>query len=253
MDRGHENYCIADAMFYDDPTRARDDDVDFAVAETPLPPGWSRVEFEDWLAYAPADAPVPSQGWKVHVSASLAQAPSTLATVYDYCIAHRLAFKYVRSAQLLLLANGKYADRGSSGKFITMYPVDDADFERVVTDLEVLLTGRAGPYILNDLRIGDGPVYVRYGGFSERWCIGPNGDLVPAVEQPDGELVPDLRGATFQPPAWVASRTSSLRTCWPARPRRSRTCRSGSSVRCTSPTAAGSTSPRTPAPERKSS
>ncbi len=203
MDRGHENYCIADAMFYDDPTRARDDDVDFAVAETPLPPGWSRVEFEDWLAYAPADAPVPSQGWKVHVSASLAQAPSTLATVYDYCIAHRLAFKYVRSAQLLLLANGKYADRGSSGKFITMYPVDDADFERVVTDLEVLLTGRAGPYILNDLRIGDGPVYVRYGGFSERWCIGPNGDLVPAVEQPDGELVPDLRGATFQPPAWV--------------------------------------------------
>lgn len=203
MDRGHESYCLADALFYDDPTRARDDDVDFAVAARPLPPGWARVEFEDWLAYAPEDGPVPSQGWKVHVSASLAQAPAVLATVYDYCIAHGLAFKYVRSAQLLLLANGKYADRGSSGKFITMYPADDDDFELVVTDLQMLLRGRAGPYVLNDLRIADGPVYVRYGGFSERWCIGPSGDLVPAIEQPGVGLVPDRRGATFQPPSWV--------------------------------------------------
>ena len=203
MDRGHEGYCIADPLFFDDPAQARDDDVDFAVAAEALPVGWTRVEFEDWLAHGLEGAPVPDQGWKVHVSASLDDAPGTLRVVYDYCLAHGLAFKYVRSAQLLLLANSKYADRGSSGKFLTLYPADDVAFERVVTDLQALLVGRSGPYILSDLRIGEGPVYVRYGGFSEHWCIGPGGDLVPAIEQPGVGLVPDRRGATFHLPDWV--------------------------------------------------
>jgi hypothetical protein len=34
-----------------------------------------------------------------------------------------------------------------------------------------LLYGQPGPYILSDLRWGSGPLYVRYGGFAERYCI----------------------------------------------------------------------------------
>ncbi|MBA3524050.1 MAG: lantipeptide synthetase, partial [Geodermatophilaceae bacterium] len=204
VDRGHEGFCLADPLFYDDPARARDDDVDFAAAHLPLPPGWRSVEFEDWLAYGPpGQEHLPTQGWKLHISTTVEGAAEVLSIVRAYCLGHDLAFKFVRSAQLLLLANGKYAHRGSSGKFVTLYPADDAAFERVATDLDTLLGGRPGPYILSDLRLGAGPVYVRYGGFTDRWCIGPDGELVPAIEAPGGGLVPDRRGATFHLPSWV--------------------------------------------------
>jgi len=44
---------------------------------------------------------------------------------------------------------------------------------------------------------------VRYGAFAERFCVGANGELEPAIEDADGELVPDRRGAAFEPPAGV--------------------------------------------------
>lgn len=203
MDRGHEAYCLADPHFFENPVLARDDDVDFDLAARRLPAGWARSEFEDWLVSTPPALSLPNQGWKIHVSASLDGAPAIGAIVWDYCTARRIAFKFVRSSQLLLLANGKYAHRGSSGKFVTIYPADNAQFELLATELDELLRGQSGPYILSDLRIGDGPVYVRYGGFSDRWCFSDGGELCPAIEDPSGRLVPDHRGSTFAPPAWA--------------------------------------------------
>lgn len=85
-----------------------------------------------------------------------------------------------------------------------MYPADEAELESILTDLGALLDGQAGPYILSDLRWGTGPLYVRYGGFAGRWCLGPDGEQVPAIADPDGRLVPDRRGPSFKPPEWVA-------------------------------------------------
>ena len=203
VDRSYEGYCLVDPLFYDNPMLARWDDVDFPIAALPVPAGWSRVELEDWLVYAPDPIEVPTQGWKIHISACLDNAAEILDATWDYCIARGIAFKFVRSRQLLLLANSKYAHRGSSGKFITIFPTDDADFEAIATELDEILDGRPGPYILSDLRWGQGPLYVRYGGFSDRYCIGPSGEMVPAIENSDGELVPDRRGATFYTPPWV--------------------------------------------------
>lgn len=203
VDEGYEAYCLADPVFYESPLVARGDDVDFDVAREPVPEGWERTEFDDWLVYWPVGASVPPQGWKVHASASLAAAEEVLTTVWDYCIANRIHFKFVRSRQLLLLRNGKQASREGSGKFITIYPADEEELERVLTDLGGALDGRPGPYILSDLRWGAGPLFVRYGGFAERYCIGANGEMVLAIADSDGQLVPDRRGATFQVPPWV--------------------------------------------------
>lgn len=203
MERGYEAFCLVDATFFDSPTLARDDDVDFAVAAAPLPAGWKLGEFEDWLVCSPQHVALPDQGWKIHASASQADAEQTLQTIWGYCLGRGIAFKFVRSAQLLLLSNGKYAHRGSSGKFVTIYPADDAQFESAVADLAAALSGASGPYILSDLRIGDGPLYVRYGGFTDRYCIGATGELEPAIEDDTGQLVPDRRGATFYTPPWV--------------------------------------------------
>lgn len=189
MDRGYEGFCLTDPLFYDSPTVARWDDVDFGVADLPVPAGWRRVELEDWLVYAPEAVDLPTQGWKIHASASLDNAAEILEVIWAYCIERGIALKFVRSRQLLLLANSKYAHRGSSGKFITIFPADDAEFEVVASELDAILRAQPGPYILSDLRWGTGPLYVRYGGFTERYCIGGSGEFEPAIEDPEGELV----------------------------------------------------------------
>lgn len=203
MDNGLEGFCLTSQIFYDSPHLARDDDVDFEIAQAPVPDGWERADLEDWLVYTPVDGVVPNQGWKVHASASLADAEKILQVVWDYCIPRRIPFKFVRSLQLLLLANGKYAHRGSSGKYVTIYPADDGHFETIVTELGVALAGFEGPYILSDVRWNDGPLYLRYGAFAERYCLSESGELAPAIEDDTGELVPDRRAATFSIPAWV--------------------------------------------------
>jgi tRNA A-37 threonylcarbamoyl transferase component Bud32 len=74
----------------------------------------------------------------------------------------------------------------------------------VLRELDAELGGAAGPYILSDLRYGAGPLYVRYGGFTERFCLDSRGEMVPAIEDQAGSLVPDLRTPVFTVPDWVA-------------------------------------------------
>jgi hypothetical protein len=160
-------------------------------------------ERDNWHVLRPVDANFPEQGWKVHVSACLDNVEHVLTAVADYCINRRIAFKFLRSVDALLLANAKYANRGSSGKFITIYPADEAQLEQVLTELGEVLDGSAGPYVLSDLRWRNGPLYVRYGGFVERHCLSETGSVERAIADPQGRLVPDRRNPTFRYPVWV--------------------------------------------------
>jgi tRNA A-37 threonylcarbamoyl transferase component Bud32 len=75
--------------------------------------------------------------------------------------------------------------------------------ESTCAELDDRLRGERGPYILSDLRWGDGPVFVRYGGFLDRRCRSATGDMVPAIEDDTGALVPDDRPPAFTVPPWV--------------------------------------------------
>ncbi|HEY8534674.1 MAG TPA: class III lanthionine synthetase LanKC [Micromonospora sp.] len=203
MDERYDAYCAVDPLFYDSlATTSRSGQ--FAAAQRPLPDGWTCETSEDWIVYGPEGTSLPAQGWKIHISACLDNAERVLDRVYDYCMSRGLSFKFIRSPLMLLMRNSKYASRESSGKFITIYPPqDEADLELVCKELAELLDGEPGPYILSDLRYGAGPVYIRYGGFAARYCHSPDGKLVPAIENPDGVLVPDERGPVFRVPEWV--------------------------------------------------
>jgi tRNA A-37 threonylcarbamoyl transferase component Bud32 len=203
MPPDHDAYCFADASFFESPTRVLHGDFDFELARGPVPVGWRRAELEDWLVYRPNDASLPPQGWKIHASSCIEDAERTLATVWDYCVPRQIAFKFIRGKDLLFLRNVKYADRRASGKFVTIYPVDELQLEVILSELGQALEGQRGPYILSDLRWESGPLYVRYGGFVERYCVGPTGALELAIAEPDGRLVPDRRQTTFQVPSWV--------------------------------------------------
>jgi len=203
VDDGYEMYCLTDPVFYDTFILKNADKHDFELARGPVPDGWQRSEFGHWLAYVPEKPVLPVQGWKIHVSACLDNVAEILTAAWKYCIANDIPFKFIRSQELFFLRNVKYAKRESSGKFVTIYPADDAQLQIVLNELGDALDGQAGPYILSDLRWGAGPLYVRYGGFAKRHCIGDGGELVPALEDATGRLVPDRRGTTFQLPAWV--------------------------------------------------
>ncbi|MCX4539868.1 class III lanthionine synthetase LanKC [Streptomyces sp. NBC_01565] len=201
MNKGYAAFCDADRWFYDAPYRRAEESYRAALA--PVPAGWQTHRSGDWLALRPVDVRLPPQGWKIHVSACLDNAESVLERVHRYCVERRIAFKFVPSRYLLHLRNAKYADRAASGKFLTVYPADEEQCRTIAEELDALLAGEPGPYILSDLRWNDGPVHLRYGSFTLRHCYDDRGELVPAIEAPDGQLVPDPRGPVFQPPEWV--------------------------------------------------
>lgn len=203
MDQSYELFCLADAEFYDSAMLTTVRDEPFAIVDRELPPGWRSSRTDDWVMFSPEGLSLPSQGWKIHASACLDNAERILDPIWEYCIREGIPFKFIRSRQLLFLRNMKYADRGYSGKFATIFPVDEQQLQRILEELSPLLAGNESPYILSDLRYGEGPLYVRYGGFAERYCVGPHGEHEPAIENGDGELIPDRRGATFQLPPGI--------------------------------------------------
>lgn len=201
MDERYDSYCAVDPLFYDS-LAGTTADAD-AYPTGPVPDGWECEVKDDWLIHGPVGGTLPAQGWKIHVSARLDNAERVLARVADYCRPRGIAFKHLRGPRLLLMRNSKYARRGASGKFVTVYPRDDAELELTAKELADLLDGETGPYILSDLRYGDGPVYLRYGGFAARYCVSSDGQTVPAIEDADGVLVPDRRDPVFHVPEWV--------------------------------------------------
>jgi tRNA A-37 threonylcarbamoyl transferase component Bud32 len=208
VEKQYELYCLANPIFYDSPLRSGRH-AHFQVINRPLPAGWQRTPHGDWMMYRPPDSAMaphsamPRQGWKIHVSACPENAAGTLARVWEYCVPREVPFKVISSELGVRMRNMKYAPRPASGKAATIYPASDAACERVLRELGADLAGAPGPYILSDLRYGDGPLYVRYGGFAERFCLDSRGELVRAIENPAGELVPDVRSPVFNVPEWV--------------------------------------------------
>ncbi|MEV6519225.1 class III lanthionine synthetase LanKC [Micromonospora chalcea] len=195
-------FLIADPVHVDSPAHVADTASRFPLADQTPPDGWRVAEHGGWIMWHPPHAQLPQQGWKVHVSVNLDDAADALDLVREHCVRHRIAFKFQRSRRLALVNNEKYAHRAGSGKLAALYPADDTALRRILDDLGAQLAGYRGPYVLSDLRWHDGPLYLRYGGFAELWCV--DGDQpVPAVTRPDGTLVPDRREPVFTVPDWA--------------------------------------------------
>src|SRR5688572_24265466 len=198
-----EMFSLSDPDYYELPERLVDTRTRFALDSADLQTGWHRHHAGLWTELHPEGNRMATQGWKIHISAVRDQAEETLGIVADICLPRRTPFKFLRSGTALLVSNAKYMQRRSSGKFITIYPAGPAELAALLADLTGALDGRPGPYILSDLRIGPGPVFVRYGAFTDQWCVRDDGRRVRAMRDPDGRLVPDDRSPAFRPPEWA--------------------------------------------------
>jgi hypothetical protein len=198
---GFDLYALAHPQFYEAPECIQDEAKRWPTQDIGA---GRRTEGRDvWVRVSYGNA-LPAQGWKIHVSATADNSEETLRAVTAICARRQTDFKYLRSRTLLTTFNSKYAHRGSAGKFIAVYPVDEADLKDLLAELSTALQGFTGPYVLSDLRWNDSsPVFIRYGGFAELWVEGEDGKRVMAITAPDGTLVPDRRAPFFEVPDWL--------------------------------------------------
>lgn len=170
--------------------------------------GWRIAESHDsaeqWIFVRNERSAMRSQGWKLHVSAGVAAAEATLRRVLPVLLADDASFKVIASIQKLANLNAGRSGMSQIGKFITVYPNDDAQAVRLAVALDQATHALRGPAVPSDRPLRPGSlVYYRYGGFDSRTVQVPSGKVLPAIATPEGELIPDRRETDYCPPQWA--------------------------------------------------
>lgn len=202
MDSNYVAHCVADSVFY----ALRREPVEVNYFATPSGgSAWLRERNADWETWAPPEAQLRVQGWKIHVSATVGNAQRVLEVVSKICVTTRTTFKFVPSIERLMQRNAKNADRSGSGKFITIYPHDDEQLQILAHEIEAELGGIENPYILSDLRWRQGPVHFRYGGFVLLRSFDALDRPVASILSEDGVLSADERSPMLKVPDFAAT------------------------------------------------
>ena len=165
---------------------------------------WSFSVDGPWAFATPAGVRSPEQGWKLHISATEASAADVLAAALPVLLTEAVPFKFAAGHNVVRLLNSTHADRASGGKFITIYPADDAQAVRVAEACHRATQGLAGPVILSDRAFRPGSlVHYRYGGFSGAPAIDADGVVVHLIKGPEGKPLADERTASYRAPSWL--------------------------------------------------
>lgn len=143
----------------------------------------------------------PPQGWKIHITSTIYDAQNVLYDVAEYLFVKSISFKYLSNRTCFIQANGKYADRLESGKFITIYPSSEHIFIQLLKDLKTIVCKYDdGPYILTDKQWQNSNVFFRYGALKPRFSNEKN---VPVIVTPQGDLIPDKELPLYSLPSFV--------------------------------------------------
>jgi Lanthionine synthetase C-like protein/Protein kinase domain len=141
----------------------------------------------------------PSQGWKLHVSATPLSAPEVLERVLPILLATGVRFKAINSRRRLIGLNTGAFGQTQVGKFITVFPPDAATAVRMAVALDQATGGLPGPRVPTDRPLRPGSlVHYRYGAFRmlrEDDARGPY-DLLDV----GGRLTIDQRAQMYLPP-----------------------------------------------------
>ena len=204
VDARHDQFALADPVFYDHPSRRRTRRSQPLLKAPQLDWGnWRCVNDGNWSFRMPEGTRLPDQGWKIHISAIPSNAAEVVATAATYCHQSGLAFKHLPDHASVAAQLAKDADRSAAGKVVTVYPVDEPSLYSTLVELTLALHHLPGPWILSDLRWRNGPLSVRYGAFTPEWLRDEGGQKRHALRAPGGELIEDRREAAFTPPPWV--------------------------------------------------
>lgn len=165
---------------------------------------WQLVVTGLWCQVAQRGHQWRTQGWKLHVSATVPLADTVFARVLPVRLEAGCAFKFAATLEALAEVNSGHAPRGAASKFLTVYPDRDADVPELAAALHRHTNDLAGPLILSDRPYQPGSlVHYRYGSFVDQKVLCNDGFYRDVVYSPTGEPVEDRREARFAPPPWA--------------------------------------------------
>ncbi|MGE5459866.1 MAG: hypothetical protein ACM3WR_04495, partial [Solirubrobacterales bacterium] len=112
--------------------------------------GWrvSRPGGGPWVGVRRSDSKIPSQGWKLHVSATVGSAAEVLERTLPVLVAEGVAFKLAASPEVLAALNQGEGGLEQAGKFLTAYAADDEQAVRLAVALDEATRGLRGPRVL---------------------------------------------------------------------------------------------------------
>jgi hypothetical protein len=163
------------------------------------------VKFEDsvWRYNRNSTSQEPSQGWKLHISATILDACDLLERVAPFLNSENVQFKAPNSLEALSRLNcGLQYGYHQVGKFITVYPPT----EKLALDLAPQLHELTKEFFtisvpFDEQYLPESSVFYRYGGFSNIEAIDENGKPFQAIINPEGKFVPDDRLQAV--PEWI--------------------------------------------------
>ncbi len=180
-----------------------------AAARASLCENWHTVESIDgplrWTVFTHKQRTLPSQGWKIHVSSSVADSPRLFDCVVPFLIRNNCCFKIPSSMEDVLRVNSGRAGAALIGKVVTVYPDDSGCAGQLASGLSQVWHCPRAPRILTDLQVQPGsPVFLRFGSFTSSDNVKDAfGRIYSALRRPDGILVPDERRLDGRQPAWA--------------------------------------------------
>ncbi len=199
------SYAIIDDEFYESLDTYEPRPTFSELAARYMPSDWELIRSGVWyVCRSCRRSPLPEHGWKIHVSSTLADAPAVLTIVLQLCVRNDATLKFLLDDFIMALQNSKAWSRGSSGKFMTVYPTTADRCRSLLDSLQNALLGYEGPYILSDRRYRDSNVYYRYGGFTPTPRLTPKGTRVQVIRLPNGRPYEDARRPHYARPDSVA-------------------------------------------------
>ncbi|NSX54350.1 lanthionine synthetase LanC family protein [Parasulfitobacter algicola] len=129
------------------------------------------------------------QGWKIHLSCGPDQLGFLVAKLKRLLRPTATPFKHAQDEDVVMLLNDGSFGLSQIGKCVTIYPVDEHEFEQLCLSL-VKMGGFGGPSIRDDVHLG-GAVYVRYGAFNPVTQNDDFGRAQSFIENEYGALVAD--------------------------------------------------------------
>ena len=140
----------------------------------------------------------PSQGWKIHVSATVLSAAEVLRRVDPILRKCDAFYKVPSRPELLASLNSGLPDFSQVGKFLTVYPRSVEEATNLARELDKVTRGLPGPRIPFDAQYRKKSlVHYRYGAFRSS----SNGrDCICDLR---GKRFPDLRAPGRAVPSWL--------------------------------------------------
>ena len=160
---------------------------------------------QTWLRFFHRTAKLHDQGWKLHVSADVSSAEEILRRTLPILLHESISFKMLSSLKHLAFLNQGGGGISQVGKFITIYPRNDAQAVELAKLLDMATQTLSGPHVPSDHPLSlDGRVYYRFGAFKDSASIQDmNGRTLPAIRGQADQLVLDERLVTYQAPSGV--------------------------------------------------